>query len=519
MSAHSVSVKTRLLISIGSNVVRAAITFATGLVIARALRPAAYGDLMFLLGSFIALRPLLDMGGSTAFFTFLSQRTRSWAFYLLYFGWLACQFSVALLLLGLLLPQSMFDKVWVGHDRGLVMLAFVASFMQQQVWQTVGQVGEAGRRTVAVQTLNMMVAAIYLSSVALLTALGTVSIEKVLWLLIAQYVFATLVAVWRLRGSTGPFDPTFSIRATMRDYLHYCRPLIALSLLSFAFDFADKWMLQRFGGSVQQGYFQIANQISAISLLATASILNVFWKEIAAAWAEKDMSRVARLYRKVNRSLVMLGALLTGFLLPWAKEIVGIVLGEAYLPAWPVLAIMLLYPIHQSMGQIGGTMLYASAQTRKYMTVSALGMLASIPLSYLVLAPHSGSLIPGLGLGAVGLALKMVVLGVCSVNLQAWIIARSCGWKFDWAFQVVGITLLIAFGYLAKYAVLSIWTIHGTRFADLVLPGVTTGVVYAAMTALAIWQLPWLIGLDRTHLRALLDKLSRRSNVKVEVSN
>lgn len=507
------SVKTRLLISVGSNVVRAAITFATGLIVARALRPSAYGDLMFLLGSFIALRPLLDLGGSTAFFTFLSQRARSGAFYLLYFAWLACQFVLALLLLSVVLPQSLFDKIWLGHDRNLVMLAFVASFMQQQVWQTVGQVGEAGRRTLEVQGLNMAVALIYMTSAGLLAALGTVSIDKILLLLIAQYLFVTVFAVRRLRGSAARPDPEFSVAATLADYWHYCRPLIALSVLSFSFDFADKWLLQRFGGAVQQGYFQVANQISAISLLATASVLNVFWKEIAAAWAEQDMARVARLYQKVNRGLVMLGALLTGFLLPWARQIVGIVLGPAYLPAWPVLAIMLLYPIHQSMGQIGGTMLYASAQTKKYMVVSALVMLASIPLSYLVLAPRSGVAVPGLGLGAVGLALKMVVLGVVSVNVQAWVIGRACGWKLDWAFQVAGIGLLIGFGYLAHAAAGALWTLPDASVVQLLAPLLTAATLYAVLVLLALWQWPWLVGLDRADLHALVARLRRRASI------
>lgn len=517
MSVHSPSIKKRLLISVGSNVVRAAITFATGLIIARALRPSAYGDLMFLLGSFIALRPLLDMGASTAFFTFLAQRARDRGFYLLYFGWLAAQFLLALLLLGLLLPQSVFDRIWLGHDRSLVMLAFVASFMQQQVWQTVGQVGESARRTVEVQSLNLIVALIYISSAALLAALGAVSVEKILLLLIAQYVLATLFAVRRLSGSAVVSGAGFSASKTLGEYWHYCRPLIALSLISFAFDFADKWLLQRFGGAVQQGYFQVANQISAISLLATASVLNVFWKEIASAWADGDMDRVARLYRKINRGLVMLGALLTGFLLPWAQQIVGIVLGEAYLPAWPVLAIMLVYPIHQSMGQIGGTMLYASAQTKKYMTVSAVVMLTSIPLSYFVLAPRAGLWVSGLDLGAVGLALKMVVLGVVSVNVQAWVIGRACGWKLDWAFQIVGITLVIAFGYIASYAVRMVWNVDGVHFAGLLAPILAAGLLYAAMVALALWQWPWLVGLDRADLYAMVQRLRRRSRLKLGV--
>jgi O-antigen/teichoic acid export membrane protein len=517
MKVNTASVKTRLLVSVGSNAVRAAITFATGLIIARALRPSAYGDLMFLLGSFIALRPLLDMGGSSAFFTFLSQRARGVGFYLLYFAWLVFQFVLALLLVGVLLPQSVFEKVWLGHDRGLVMLAFVASFLQQQVWQTVGQIGEAGRKTVKVQFLNMLVALVYVSSVAVFTVFANVTVERILVLLIAQYLMITMFAVWFLRGSEMPTEGHFSAKATLLEYWYYCRPLIALSLISFCFDFADKWLLQRFGGAVQQGYFQVANQISAISLLATASILNVFWKEIAAAWAASDFERVARLYRKVNRGLVMLAAVLTGFLLPWAKQIVGIVLGESYLPAWPVLAIMLLYPIHQSMGQIGGTMLYASGQTKKYMTVSALVMLASIPVSYLMLAPRSGVLIPGLGLEAVGLAAKMVLLGAISVNVQAWVIGRACGWKLDWLFQVVGISLMVCFGYVARFAAGAVWDIQVLSAGQLLVPVLASGLVYTCLAIGALWHFPWLVGLERRELSALFANLARRRKTTMEV--
>lgn len=507
MSIVAVSVKKRLLVAVGSNGVRAALSFATGLLIARALLPAAYGDLMYLLASFIAIRPLLDLGGSTAFFTFLSQRARGPRFYLRYFAWLGLQFTVALLLVAVLIPDDVFARIWLGYDRGMVVLACVAAFLQQQVWQTVGQIGEASRNTMRVQLLNMIVAVCYLLAVGVLAAAGAMSVTRVLWILIVQYTLVTLFALRYLRHSVQGEDDGAPLAAALREYWVYCKPLIALSVISFMFDFVDKWLLQRFGGAAQQGFFQIANQFSAISLLATASILNIFWKEIAAAWAEQDFARVARLYRRVNRGLVMLGAAATGLLMPWAREIVTVVLGPSYLQAWPVLAIMLLYPIHQSMGQIGGTMLYASGQTKKYMWVSAAVMLLSIPISYLMLAPRSGVLIPGLGLEAIGMALKMVLVGVISVNIQAWVIARSCGWKLDWQFQLVGIAALISAGYLAKLVVTTLWPIAAVTAGALLVPVLATAFLYTCFVIAIIYALPWLIGMERAEISAAVVKL------------
>lgn len=521
---HSTSVKTRFLVSVGSNGLRALLGFVSGVLIARGLNPSGYGDLMFLVGSFVAIRSLLDMGTSSAFYTFLSRHTRGLRFYLSYVSWLVLQFMITLSLVGLILPSDIFERVWLGHHRKMVIIASLAAFMQQQVWQTVTQIGESMRKTVKVQLLNLTVAMTYLTTVSLLLVLGRISAENVLFSIIVQYAAATLLACRLLReGQTAPVEAEATFKQIAREYWVYCKPLILLSLVSFLYDFSDKWMLQKFGGAAQQGYFQIASQFANVSLLATTSILSVFWKEIASSWEKRDHARVALLYHKVSRGLVMLGAMMTGLLLPWAKQIVMIVLGQKYAQAWPVLAIMLLYPIHQSMGQIGGTMFLASGRTHQYMLVSSGIMLASIPFSYLVLVPTSGGWVPGLGMGAIGIATKMVLLGIVSVNIQAWVIARFNGWRFDWIFQVVGIPLIIGVGYFSKELVGLLWNLDSFDIANLMIPVMLTCIIYITLVMWIVWLLPWLIGMEReeikSSLRNLKESLFRASNQPVSDLN
>jgi len=499
---HSKSVKTRFLVSVGSNSIRGLIGFASGLLVARGLNPSGYGDLMFLLGSFVAIRSLLDMGTSSAFYTFLSQHARDRRFYLSYFAWLALQFVMTLSFVAVITPDSIFERVWLGHNREIVLIALFASFMQQQIWQTVNQIGESMRKTVRVQLLNISIAVTYLVAVSLLLIVGGMSVKNILLLTICQYAVATLLAYKFLReneATSTKKDAT--LKQIAIEYREYCKPLMTLSLVTFLYNFADKWMLQQFGGSTQQGYFQIASQFSIISLLATTSILNIFWKEIADARAKHDHTRVAMLYHKVSRGLVMLSTIISGLLLPWSEQIVIILLGQAYVQAWPVLAIMLLYPILQSMGQIGGTMLLASGHTQKHMLVSIGGMLVSIPFSYLMLAPATGALIPGMEMGAIGIAIKMVLLSIIAVNIQAWVIARYNGWKFDWIFQVTGIPLLIGFGFLAKTLVGSFWDLEGVSIINLIAPAVLASLLYALAVISSLWLLPWLIGLEREEIK------------------
>lgn len=507
--SHSYSVKLRLLISVGVNILRAGVGFLTGLLIARTLDSDGYGDFMFLLGSFMAIRSLLDMGSSSAFFTFLSKRERGSRFYLFYFTWLAFQFIVMLVLVGLILPASVIDRIWLGHNREVVLLAFVAAFMQQQIWQTVMQIGEARRETVKVQFINLAVAVAYLSVICLVVVFGLLSIKKILLIIIGQYIVAAIVAHKILRKAVGgSLVEQQSLRQILREYWQYCNPLVFLALVSFLYDFANKWMLQKFGGATEQGYFQIANQFAAVSILVTTSILNVFWKEIAYSWEINDSKAMSKLYCRVNRGALMLGACASGLLLPWTEEIVHIFLGPSFIEAWPVLAIMLLYPIHQSMGQIGGTMMLATGQTNRFMFVSVATMLIAIPTMYFVLAPSKNMLLPGLEMGAFGMALQVVVLGIASVNIQAWVLARYGGWRYDWAFQALGIPLMIGLGFLAKTLILFFCTVTSFSLSNLVIPVILYTFVYISLVAWTLWQLPWLIGSDRRELHLLLNKTS-----------
>ena len=331
--------------------------------------------------------------------------------------------------------------------------------------------------------------------------------------MIAEYLIAAGVAYLflrkRIENIHQEVDET-SAAQIIKQFWHYCKPLFIMSTVGFVGEFADRWMLQRFGGAGQQGFYQISYQFAAVSLIATTSILNVFWKEIAEAHGRGDTEQVALLYHKVNKGLVILGAIISGFLIPWTKEIVAVFLGTAYLSAVPVFALMFLYPIHQSMGQIGGTMLLASGNTRSYMIISGVVTLISIPISYLIQAPINYEPISGFGLGATGMGFKMVAMGIISVNVMAYIISRLFKWKYDWVYQVVGICSLIAIGFAAKIIVNLMFQVNLTcSKGEFLVPLSVYLVTYAILAMMLIWFMPWLAGLDRESIRQELFKMKK----------
>lgn len=58
-----------------------------------------------------------------------------------------------------------------------------------------------------------------------------------------------------------------------------------------------------------------------------------------------------------------------------------------------------------------------------------------------------GYLLTGLGLGAAGLALKIVIINVVSVNVCVYFISRLQQWEYDYSHQFYVMILTISIGY------------------------------------------------------------------------
>lgn len=493
------SIRSRFSFSLFTNLSKAVITFGTGMLVARGLGPEQYGTMMFLLGTFTALRQVLDMGTSTAFFTFLSQRKRSKRFVGWYFAWLGVQFALTLLTVGLLFPASWIELVWKGEQRNLVILAFLAAYIQSVLWPVILQMGESQRLTRWVQGVALTVALTHFLLITFAWLGGWMGIHTVFGLMIVEWAISVALIVKQLRFPLLT-EETDTIKSVFQEFWQYCRPLVIYSWLGFAYDFTDRWLLQTYAGSVHQAFYAVAFQFSAIAAIATSSIINIFWKEIAEAHHQDNRDRVVMLYRKVSRGLFFVSAAGAGFLTPWAEDILCISLGSAYVGGAATLMIMFFYPMHQSMGQIGSAMAFATGRVAAHVKIGMAFMAISIVVTYFVLASANAP-IPGLGMGSLGLAAKMVVVQILSVNALAFYLSRSLGMKFDWLYQPV--TALISGSVGGFSYVLS----QNFVWVDSVSYKLAIYVVfYFLLTAFILYKLPWLIGMRRNELMSLVNR-------------
>ncbi len=501
------SVKVRFLTTLFVNIVKVGLGFVAGIIVARGLGPAGYGNFNFLLGSFVSIITLLDMGTSSAFYTFLSQRKRSSKFYLYYFLWLIIQFILVLLFIALIFPESWRNTIWLGQTKGLIMLAFLASFMMTKVWQTVIQAGESIRATVGVQLRNVILSGLYLCIVLVMVFLHSMTIPNLFIVIAFIYFLFAFVLARRLKDNLIATEEA-KLSNIINEFKTYCTPLVIYGVVSFVYSFADIWLLQRFAGAIQQGFYFVGYKFGAICLIATTSMSRIFWKEIVEANELGNKERLYYLYRKTSRGLYFVSAIGACFLIPFGREILVFLLGPEYEAGWLCLAIMFLYPIHQSLGQINGSYFYATAHTKLYSKLGITMMMIGIPVTYFVLASHS-ALIPGLELGSVGLALKMVILQIAGVNVFTYFICKLSGWKFDILYQFVTIGLLLCVSFAIKSFLGWIFHISNVHFYPIALMALCMP-FYILMTGLIIYLFPGLAGTRRKEILGLIRVFKER---------
>ena len=496
-AVNSKSMKIRFSATLVMNVLKIVFSFAAGLLIARGLGPAGYGNFTFLMGSFVSINVLLDMGTSNAFYTFIAQKKQSNKFYLYYWAWLVVQFVVMVALITLIFPSWLKGKIWLGQPNEMILLAFLASFSMTKIWETAAHMGESIRETVLVQMCRILAGIVYLILIFVMLKTNWLTLAHLYISITGIYVLFTALLAGKLRESL-VVNKDFKFADMLNDFKVYCAPLILCGIVGFGHTFADIWLLQKYGGAVQQGYYSVGLRFSAVCLIATTAMLKVFWKEVAEAKEKGDKDRLNRLYEKISRALCFVGAVGACFLVPFSKEILVKFLGPNYEAGWLCLAIMFLFPIHQSLGQINGTYSFATSQTKLYSNMAIFGNLLSIPITYFVLASPA-SRIPGLDLGSVGLALKMVVLQMILVNIFGYFICRVSGWRFRFVYQffIVGFLLVVAF--------FSKWVLWGDiGFLELNMSSAVKlffyPVMYLSFAGSLVIFSPQLAGLDKKQL-------------------
>lgn len=445
-----------------------------GILLARFFGATDYGRIAFLTATFMAIKQLLDLGTSSAFFTFLSRQTRSVAYVGLFWAFFLGKYLLATVVIFTILPADIVDRIWHGEQHDLIALALAATALQFDAWPAAAQMPESQRKTVKVQLIYITALLMQLVLVLGLYMVGELKLKTYLLAIAVLWFAAALLAVNLYEPSAGG-DEKMDVRLILNDYSRFCLPIAPFFIVGFLSDFLDRWMLQTWAGSKQQAYLAIAQQISGVSLLITASLIRLFWKEIAEALHRGDTRAAQKIYANTKRSMFFIGAFIAAGIAPWSEEVLSVLFGQEYVSAGAVFVLMMLYSIHQSLGQLEGAFIMASGHTKTGLLFNVVMVPLGPLASYMLLSPELlGG--PGLDLGAAGLAIKLVIFQLISVNVLGYLVCRRQSWTYDWKYQFTTIFYLLLLGALGKSIAASIGLT--------VLPSLIMGaLIYTALVA------------------------------------
>lgn len=484
---------------------RSLVLVASGIYLARAMGPNAFGELSFLLASFIGLKTLLDLGTSSAFYTFISGKDVKENVIQFYFLWLILQFMVPIIIIFWLLPIDWISAIWPDSDALLIFLAWIAVFSQYGFWASVAQIGDANRATYLVQSLNFLLSLIYLSAILFVDHRYDLTISVVLICVACEHILLGAFLYHRLGPYIGQ-SSTFSLvdlSLTVKKFYRFCLPLIPYTILGGFVQFADRWILQHYGGSEEQAYYAISWQIATIALLAVTSFIRIFWKEIAEAHSEKNMSKMEVLFGNSMKLAFSITAVVSCGVFFFVDDIIGLFLGEKYVSGALVLSILVFYPIHQSQGQLLGSFLYATEQTVLLSISGSVTLVIGVILAYLLMAP-SDALIHGFDLGAEGLAVKMLLIQFLNVSIVSYLAVRKMNWPFQLAYQFSSLIIFLGAGALSHYLL-------GLIMSGFALPYVLGllfyVLVYMLIICVLIRYLPKMIGFSPSEVDWVLSKV------------
>lgn len=475
----------------------------------RALGPQMYGNYSFITNLFQQFTGFLDMGTSTCFYNALSRRQKEQGLVVFY-----ARISLLVLVLVLLGAVLMLwplagDALMPGVPLWLAPLAAVWAFLTWwgRVLRSMNDaIGETVRSEL-VRTVASLAGIVVLVAIFLGDALTVES------LFVQQYLMLGTTAAgfcWVMRGHWQAWSFRLAGHenaAYSKEFFNYSHPLFVQALLSFLFLAAERWLLQWFDGSAEQGFFALSQKVSMACFLFVSAMTPLVMRELSIAWGKQDRQLMGSLLARFAPMLFVVAAYFSCFTVAEGQTLVFFFGGAEFAAAILPVQIMALYPVHQAYGQLAGSVFHATGRTRVMRNMTALECVYGFSTAWFLLAPPEYY---GLNLGAVGLAVKTVAVQFITVNIYLWLASRMIPLNFarNLVHQIGSLALLLAVAYGCR----EISLLAPLGGSESVWRFLLSGMLYSALVASLVLLFPPLVGMSRQDLRELFLRLRAYRN-------
>lgn len=504
------SLKKRYFYKLIANLIGFPLSLIAQAIIPRGLGAKSYGDFNFLTDFFKQVMDFLDAGTSFGFYTKLSQRVKDSGLVAFYFHYIGLASLATLTFVIIMQLGGIYPKIWPAQS---LLFIYLASFLGILNWilQIINSMADAYGVTVdseKVKIIQKFFGTIFLVVLFVLNRLNLVVFfgynylilfllgGVFIWILYrhGHYIFRNLIL---------PFK---RIKEYSKEFYHYTSPLFIYTVFSLTTGLFDRWILQFYGGSIQQGFYSLSYQIGNLCFLFTSAMTPLLMREYSIAFGKNDLTQITYLFRRYIPLFYSVSSFFACFIATQASKVIYIFAGNEYEGAIIAMVIMAFYPIHLTYGQLSNSVFFATNQTRLYRNIGIIFMTVGSLFTYFMIAPNNRM---GLNLGATGLALRMVLVQFLAVNVQLYFNARFLGFSFR---RHLGHQAVCA-GSLLLLALLSTFSVNkffGVYAGNIIFSFILTGILYTLMTGILAYCVPVIFGIKRQDIRYIMEMVYKK---------
>lgn len=447
------SIKKRYIIKFSSNLLSAGINSLLFIKVAKELGISDYGNYEYVSQILAVFLATILLNFPQAIFTLVSQKLCDENFK----SYIAIGSRILVLLIASLFITlffasygSLYPTLFPGIDRSVFIQGLVFSFLIY-IQQYLSFLYDAKGKTLAFELYRTSASVSRLLALFIVGMDNNVTIEEVFRGQSIALVLTNIIPLYKLSTFSKLNDQKQKLtREIISFWKFYSTPLLFYSVIGFISEGLDRWMIQKFYGSFEQGSFQLSAKIGSIIFLFSASMTQIFGREIAVSFGQNNFDRLRNLFYK-TRFFFYITSGLSAFAIVNIEGIIKLSTIPMDHSKIGMLQIMLLFPIHQTIGQLAGIFFNSTNRNKIYSVWGTAQILSSIIITYFLIAPSS-NLIPGLNLGAWGVAFKMVALQFIGTNVLTYINCKFLNVRFsdNFLYQLIILALCFLMGILTK---------------------------------------------------------------------
>jgi O-antigen/teichoic acid export membrane protein len=496
------SLARRYAAKLGGNIFGMLFNFINISLIPRSLGPTNYGNFEFLLSFFQQIIGFIDTGTSTAFYKKLSQRNADLGLIRTYAIFVVLVAAVLVLGIWMSWVLGLKGTIWPNQDWQYILLASAVCYIMwvQEVVRKIidsygctirGELVFLGSRLMGMLVIVILFLGAWLN-------LTTLFLKEIVFYLVVTTTLSWIVIKhWRIH--LYPSVHATSSRLVVSEMWTYCSPLLIYALVGLITGLADRWLLQRYSGAEEQGFYSLALRVAGISFVFTAAMTQLIMRDYSIAHDKGDLAELKRLFKRYVPMLFTLASYFAAFVSVHADTVIWILGGSSFAAASSVMMLMAWLPIHQTYGQMNGALMFATDKTRLYRNIGVTTMVTGVIFTFSLLAPRDSG---GLAAGSMGLAIKMVFIQAIAVNIQLWFNLQYIGLKFKF-FLLHQIGVISIFMLMAWISTFLASMIEIGRLGSFFL----AGTIYTILIAIAIYFIPVMVSSDREEISLIFKKI------------